>query len=331
MSLARTGVVSSVASRGRLAAMSWPVGARKWSPEEIFGDVIQAAADFRERRLGEPKDKYLQAFELLETANGELVGSLSRLAERPVDTEWLASALANEHLKTALRYVGAPPISEDDLETLTGSSLAPAKVRASGALAEQLCDFLLRILDPKRFPWIYDKRAATPEEIARAVLASAVVAATQRVQTARRRDERIAVEGAVRGLLVGAGWSCVSKPRSGITNIRSHAPQAGEFMEGVTLGVNGADFVIGLRDGRILAIECKGSNSEINSRKRLNKEVVNDARAWLREFGDQMLVPATAIQGVFKPAYIAAVQDIPVVFFWGHRLEDLRKFLETAI
>ena len=79
-----------------------------------------------------------------------------------------------------------------------------------------------------------------------------------------------------------------------------------------------------------MAIECKGSNSELNSRKRINKEVANNAQAWLREFGDEMLVAAAAIQGVFKPAYIAGAQEVPVVFFWGHRLEDLKAFLDAT-
>jgi hypothetical protein len=50
----------------------------------------------------------------------------------------------------------------------------------------------------------------------------------------------------------------------------------------------------------------------------------------LREFGEETIVPAAAIQGVFKPAYIAEAQEIPVVFFWGHRLTDLKKFLEIT-
>ena len=97
----------------------------------------------------------------------------------------------------------------------------------------------------------------------RAILASTVVAATQRVQTSRRSDEREAVEGGVKGLLLGAGWKRVQAPKSGLKNIRRDAPEPNQFMEGVTLGKNGADFVVGLKDHRILAIECKGSNSGI--------------------------------------------------------------------
>lgn len=310
--------------------MRWPKHARRWTIEEIAKDARRATEIFRERRLGEPKERYLKAFELLEAANRTLMGSLARLKERPVDAGWVAKLIADENLRIALRYLGAPPISEDDLKTLTGDSLAPTLIRNNPARAAQICDVILKILDPKRFPWVYEGRPAKREELARALLASTVVAAAQRVQTSRRTDEKVAIEGAVSGLLIGAGWEQVASPRKGIRNIRREAPGPGQFMVGATLGANGADFVIGLRDERILAIECKGSNSEINSRKRINKEVANNAQAWLRQFGDEMLVPAAAIQGVFKPEYVAEVQEVPVVFLWGRRMSDLKAFLEIA-
>ena len=310
--------------------MNWPVGARKWTLKEISRDTGVATEYFCERRLGEPKERYLRAFDLLESANRDLLGSLSRLKNKPVDRAWLADVLANENLHIALRYLGAPPVSEDDLKTLSGDSLAPTLVRDDPARAASITNVILQILDPKRFPWVYENRNPSTEEIERAILASTVVAAAQRVQTSRRVDERIAVEGSVRGLLVGMGWKEIAAPKSGIKSVRRDAPAPGKFMPGVKLGRNGADFVIGLYDHRLLAVECKGSNSEINSRKRINKEVANDAQAWLREFGEETVIPAAAIQGVFKPSYIAEAQEIPVVFYWGHRLDDLKKFLEVT-
>lgn len=310
--------------------MRWPAGVTKWTLEEIVRDAALAAEHFCERRLGEPKERYLRAFSLIEAANRELMGSLHQLTDERIDKDWLANVLSNETLKMALRYLGAPPVSEDDLKTLTGNSLAPSLVRKDPERAETIRAILLQILDPKRFPWVLDGRKATDEEIERAVLASTVVAAAQRVQTSRRVDERLAVEGAVSGLLLGLGWRKVAAPRAGIKSIRRDAPKPRQFMTGVTLGSNGADFVIGLGDHRVLALECKGSNSEINSRKRINKEVANDAQAWLRAFGDETVVPAAAIQGVFKPAYVAEVQEVPVVFFWGHRLDDLKRFIVSS-
>ncbi len=34
-----------------------------------------------------------------------------------------------------------------------------------------------------------------------------------------------------------------------------------------------------------------------------------------------------ALQGVFKPRYVAEVQATPMAVFWSHRLGDLRAFL----
>ena len=88
--------------------------------------------------------------------------------------------------------------------------------------------------------------------------------------------------------------------------------------------------LVRLDDGRLLAIECKGSNSEINSRKRLNKEAAQNARAWLTGFGGQV-VPAVALQGVFKDRYVLEAQDTPMLMFWGHRLDDLCGFIRAAV
>ena len=105
------------------------------------------------------------------------------------------------------------------------------------------------------------------------------------------------------------------------------APSPRSFHVQTNLGADNADVILRMDDGRLLAVECKGSNSEINSRKRLNKEAAQNARAWLERFGSDQVVPAVALQGVFKPRYVAEVQDTPMAIFWSHRLDDLRKLL----
>lgn len=196
--------------------------------------------------------------------------------------------------------------------------------------AQRLLDVIRRILDPKRFPWIYENRSASQSEKKAAVLASSVVASAQRVQTSRRSDERDAVEGAVRALLLGMGWTKVPAPRTGIQRLLTDTPEKGTFMVGCTVGEHNADIVVRLSDGRVLALECKASNSEINSRKRINKEVAVDAGSWVRQFGEQNVVPAAVIQGVFNPVYLTQAQETPVVFFWAHRLADLKRFLARS-
>ena len=59
-------------------------------------------------------------------------------------------------------------------------------------------------------------------------------------------------------------------------------------------------------------------------------DIGQDARNRVNRFGSDELVPAGAIQGVFKPSYIEAAQETPLVFFWGHRLGDLRDFIDAT-
>ena len=178
--------------------MGWPKGARKWSPREVLQDAKQAKELFRQRRLEEPKERYLEAFQSLEQANKRVVELLPGLLADPVDPHLVSSLVQDEDLLTALRYLGAPPISTDDLETLLGNTLAPTLIAHDSERAKSLVHILHRILDPKRFPWIYENRSASTSEKKAAVLASSVAASAQRVQTSRRSDERDAVEGAVR-------------------------------------------------------------------------------------------------------------------------------------
>lgn len=88
-----------------------------------------------------------------------------------------------------------------------------------------------------------------------------------------------------------------------------------------------ADIVIGLADGRFMDLECKVSNSEINSFKRLNHEVVDKIRTWQHAFGQNGVVGAALLAGVCKTANLADAQDEGVSIFWSHELCTLGDFL----
>jgi hypothetical protein len=309
--------------------VSWPKEARKWNPAEIRKDVGRARTLFRERRVGEPKEKYLHAFGVIEHANRTLTPQLSRLFDDPLDIDLLVSIVKDRELLSAFRYLAAPPVSQDDLETLSGARLAWTQLKSNPGKAAAVRDVVASILDTKRFGWLREKRTPTKHEIESAILASTVVASAQRVQTERRSEERKELQGAVTHILDRMKYQTVEKPRKGIQNLRRDAPKPGEYMNEVLIHEHNADIAVGLKDFRILAIECKGSNSEINSRKRINKEAARDASSWIDRFGNE-IVPAAVVQGVFNATYIEQAQETPVVFFWRHRLEDLEKFLKSS-
>jgi hypothetical protein len=102
----------------------------------------------------------------------------------------------------------------------------------------------------------------------------------------------------------------------------------GEFCRQSAVGSTRADFTIGLRD-RLLAIECKSSNSEVNSYKRLNHEVGNKAASWKRSFGETV-VPAAVLAGVFKLENLNSAQSAGIAVFWEHDLETLSGYVRAA-
>jgi hypothetical protein len=309
--------------------VSWPRGARRWSADEIAADVALAAAEFRRRRLGEPLARYLEAFDAAAPAVQTLLGQLAD-ALRDSDAQRWRALWASDAGRVAFRYLSAPPISEDDLATLAGAGLSEAAATRDETRARML-EVMRAVLDPRRFPWVAAGRVATDAELAAAALATSSLIASQRVQTLRRGDETALVEGAVKGLLVGLGWQpAQARPAAGIQNLLNDAPPQRHFHLRINVGADNADVLVRLDDGRLLAIECKGSNSAINSRKRLNKEAAHNARAWLQRFGGEV-VPAVALQGVFNPRYVAEAQATPLLVFWGHRLQDLRDFVVAAV
>ena len=311
---------------------AWPRHARYWQVAEVVADVLAARNEFRSRRLGEPLARYLAAFDAAQGAHADLIDGLQGVLALDADgVALLARLWATDAGRTAYRYLAAPPISEDDLETLAEAKLAARSARQDDPALARLADVMRTTLDPRRFPWVAQARTPSPAELSAAILASTTLAAAQRVQTLRSGDEKSMVEGSVRGLLVGMGWQAApSRPGRGVQNLINDAPPQRCFLTQINLGADNADVLIRLDDGRLLAVECKGSNSEINSRKRLNKEAGQNARAWLTGFGGQV-VPAVALQGVFKDRYVIEAQDTPMLIFWGHRLDDLRGFIQAAV
>ena len=310
---------------------AWPACGRRWTEAELCADGAAAVAEFRARRLGEPLARYLDAFDASRKTNSALISKLGdALGKGEAPTGLFESLWATESGRTAFRYLGAPPISQDDLETLAQAKLSASAAHDADGKRERLISVMRAILDPRRFPWVAQQRPPTKSELQAAVLATTSLIASQRVQTLRRGDEKSMVEGAVKGLLIGMGWSlALSRSARGIQNLLNDSPLENTFLTQVNLGSDNADVVVRLRDGRLLAIECKGSNSEINSRKRLNKEAAQNARSWLARFGGQV-IPAVALQGVFKDRYLVEAQDTPMLIFWGHRLDDLVQFVEAS-
>lgn len=309
-------------------SLNHPPG-RNWTAAEIAADCAASKTDFRARRLSVPLQDYLAEFPSAKAAADHIIANLSAILATPANAALLADVVADPAKFVALRYSAAVPISEDDLATLIGSKPSSSSLRRNQAQADALASLLRDSLDPKRFPWVAKGATPTRREIEAAGLASAVAATIQRVQTKRRGDEKAALEDDIEDILIAAGFRLVPAAKPNVA-VLSDGPAPGTYMRCCNLGNDNADFVIGLHNRRLLALEAKASNSEINSRKRLNKEVVQDAQQWARTFGTQV-VAAAGLRGVFKPSYVTGAQSTPLLVFWGHRLSDLRDYLANAV
>ena len=302
-------------------------GPRRWTATELVRDAKKAEAAFREERLREPLELYSRFFETFAPIFGDLIDQLPSLAEEPLDPAAVGELVRDEDVRTALRYLTAPPVSEDDLKTLAETTLSATALRTDGEQARRVRDIIFQILDPHRFPWISQKRNPTKHERTRAVVASAVLVAARKVETSRRSDAGKAQEDAVKTVLRSNGFSEVA-PRD--IPMLDAAPDTGEFCGESQFGETRADIVVRLHDGRAMPVECKVSNSAVNSFKRVNHEAVGKARSWITGFGKRQTVPAAVIGGVFNPANLEVAQDDGLAIFWTHRLDDLAVFIESS-
>ena len=107
-------------------------------------------------------------------------------------------------------------------------------------------------------------------------------------------------------------------------------PQSMQFCAECQLGERKADVVVRLHDTRLMAIECKVSNSATNSVKRLNNDAAVKAEYWIKQFGMAQVVPAAALAGVFKVLNLEQAQTRGLSLFWSHDLEKLGAFIEST-
>jgi hypothetical protein len=296
----------------------------RWNEQELRSQLERAQDIFRKERIEEPLEVYLEVFE-------QYQGSVEELLETTVDLSALddnaVAVLTNPALLEAFRYLAGPPISKDDLKILSEAVLSPAKLRSDPEMVKRVIEVVHAGLDRRRFPWIAEHREPTETERSAAVLASAALMATSRVGTARRNVGKERQEALVKDALIAAGMSLV--PNREVSTI-SRAPKPGEFCTESLLGKRKADLIIGLYDQRIMAIECKVSNSATNSVKRLNNDAAAKAEDWLHEFGRANIVPTAVLSGVYKAHNLVNAQDRGLTLFWAHDIGQMVKWIQAT-
>lgn len=221
------------------------------------------------------------------------------------------------------RHLLAPPISQDQFKLVCPSwpkssekKCRPVGKEAADAVAASIVQWRAA-----RFrSWLDANRRPTRAELTSAFLSLSSLIAQQRVATARRNRLANEQEQAAIAALVALGWNRLP---SKMIDKRADVP-ARHFMHKTRFASSKkahqeVDIACGLRDGVVLALECKVTNDDTNSVKRIN-DVMKKATAWKDRFG-VFVRPAALLQGVMKFSDVEQLLDANIAVFWTHRLD----------
>jgi hypothetical protein len=246
----------------------------------------------------------------------------------------VAAALrqSGDHM-TVFRHLMAPPTSQDQFKLICSSwpkgsekTGAPLSTVTASDVATKLAQWRSRRLAP----WIAANRDPKFREINTLILAVAPLIAQQRLATARRNRLARVQEESLMAMLTAAGWEQLDArtiDRQGALQTRQFMHKA-RFASGIT-GRAEVDIALGLPGAVVVALECKVTNDETNSVKRVN-DVAKKAQAWRAHWGN-FVQPAAMLEGVIKRSDVQRLLNESVHVFWSHRLDLFGAWLNEQV
>ncbi len=233
------------------------------------------------------------------------------------------------------RHLMAPPLSQDQFKLVcpawskgTETNARPVEAEVATAIAAVFEERRVRTLTP----WLAEDRAPTTPEVRRIQLAVAPLIANQRFATERRVAAAALQELSVIALLQAQGWTM--RTSSLIDTRAALAPR--EFMHKTRFATSPdasqaqeVDIACGLAGTYVLAMECKVTNDETNSVKRIN-DVLKKAAAWKNHWGS-FVETAALLQGVIKPSDVHRLLDAGVHVFWSHDLATFEDWISDRV
>lgn len=236
--------------------------------------------------------------------------------------------MADERKLEVLRYLSGPPVSADDLKVLLqAKSLAAKRFEAEPDLLDRLMGFIQDWHDRRRFPWLSESREPEEHDRNAAILATSALLAMRRLETMRRKTGKKFQEQFVGMQLRRSGFT--QMPTRHVKTL-NRAPGPNNFCCESMFGSRKADFIVGLPDGRTMALECKVSNSATNSIKRLNNDAAVKATTWRSDFGAIQVVTAAVLGGVYAIRNLIDAQERGLTLFWVHDLPAMIDWIRST-
>ena len=297
----------------------------QWTEAQFNEARVRAEEHFRQERHTEPLELYLDLFD-------EYRGIVEEVLEQTVDLtklhETAVSVLTDKRKQEVFRYLSGPPVSLDDLKVLVQvKSLTASRFKSDPSLIDRLISFMRDWHDRRRFPWVGGGWEPEEHERNAAILATTALLAMRRTEALRRMTGSKVQEQLVARQLRRSRFEQVPTRR---VRTLSEAPDAGKFCRESMLGTRKADFIVGLWDGRTMALECKVSNSSTNSIKRLNNDAAIKATTWQGEFGSVQVVTGAVLDGVYALRNLVDAQDKGLTIFWAHDLQSMLNWIHST-
>jgi hypothetical protein len=247
----------------------------------------------------------------------------------------IAGALieSGEHM-LVFRHITAPPISQDQFSLICPGWRKSTEKPNGPAIRPEEALLVAASFEERRSrsltPWIDANRNPLKREIRRLLWTIAPLIASQQIQTIQRTRAASVQEKAITSLLAGKGWK--KQPSSLLDRRAALLPR--HFMHKTryataTSTPQEVDIALGLNSTIVLAMECKVSNDQTNSVKRIN-DVLKKSSAWKLHWGS-FVKTAAVLQGVIAPKDVARLIDDGIEVFWSHDLASLEEYIDKNV
>jgi len=305
-----------------------------WTETELERDAEAARKLFVSDRLAS-LEREQAAYEAGIAAHGQAVHEL--LARTRDLTKIEARSLEERAVLDIARYIVVPPISLDDLDTLTGAPFGgwvgqttdrgkrptARAFRAAGTIIAER-------LDRERASWLKGKHTPTAAERDAFARSTASIRTIGAIQTTRRMESAARQEAAARAAAQKARYTAVTPPAT-LSDPIEQMPPGSYANASRRLADTNMDIPVRLKAEHgtgllFLALEAKVSNSTLNSRKRL-LEVLRKRERWDASGKLYRFRTGAVLAGVYDVRRLIEAQDGGVFVFWEHRLGDLTTFL----
>lgn len=303
---------------------------RIWGASELSEQAKIALNEFVDRRLAESRTVYTEHFVRHRSTLLRLFKSLSKIDPVKPDTVAVREILLDDKLFSALRYIGGPPISEDDLGVLVTRDIRgfnKTDINSNDKLPAEVLELICRMADRYRFPWLSAERGPSKKQIRESIQATATLVATQSLQTERRKYGK-EIERRLESRLVELGFSKVRTPNKSKVTAPMHYPRYPEFYGECTVHGRKVDLFIALPTARMIALEAKDSSSALNSVKRLNNDTAAKAKHFATE-GGKNIVNVALLSGVFKVESLLSAQEAGLHLVWAHEMDGFVDWIRS--